>query len=371
MKKNGQNREPINQPSQVPYERLSVDQRPIVHRKKKKKKGAGFTVVLVLLVIVGILLAASGVGAIYFNKLMNLIDRTDQTGDMTIDETDLVDPSDLVDETDSAGGIQDAVDSFDEIKDNPVLKNEDIYNILLIGTDTREGDKGGRSDAMIIVSINKKTQKIHLTSLMRAMYVLIPEKGWGMLNASYSWGGPKMLMNTIETNFKIKIDDYMIINFGGFTQAIDEVGGLDIELTAKEADYLNKDLMTSGITEGMNHLDGAASLAYARIRKIDSDFKRTGRQRTVIETLIKKAADMSPVALLGLAEVVLPLTKTNLSKGEMLSLMADMMDARKYPVNQLMLPLEEDREMIYVRKMEMYKFDFAKTIDTLHTFINE
>jgi anionic cell wall polymer biosynthesis LytR-Cps2A-Psr (LCP) family protein len=120
---------------------------------------------------------------------------------------------------------------------------------------------------------------------------------------------------------------------------------------------------------GNNTLDGAAALSYARIRKLDSDFKRTGRQREVIEALLQKSRSLNAIQLTGLAQDLLPLVSTNLSQGEMLQLVSDMLYARNFPVKQLMLPLEEHREMIYVRKMEMYRIDFTKTVQTLHSFI--
>jgi anionic cell wall polymer biosynthesis LytR-Cps2A-Psr (LCP) family protein len=162
----------------------------------------------------------------------------------------------------------------------------------------------------------------------------------------------------------------MAINFSGFTQAIDKVGKITINLTQAEANHLNKDTtLPATFTAGDNQMDGASALAYARIRKLDSDFHRTGRQRAVMESLIAKTRTLNAIQMTDLAKSLLPLVNTNLSQGEMLSLLVDMMQARNYPVKQLMLPKEEHRERIYVRKMEMYRFDFAKTIETLHTFI--
>ncbi len=215
---------------------------------------------------------------------------------------------------------------------------------------------------MIIMSINDRTGTIHLTSLMRAMYVAIPGRDWSMLNHSFAWGGPELLLQTIEDNLRVKIDDFMVIRFDGFTKAIDTVGGVTIDLTAAEARVL-------GRSAGTNRLNGTAALNYARIRKIDTDFERTGRQRKVIEALLTESRSLNPTQLTQLAETLLPLVSTNLSNAQLLSLVTKSMGARNYPVKQLMLPLKEHREMIYVRKMEMYRFDFDKTIQTLHDFI--
>lgn len=370
MKNTDQRQPAVRQPDREPFERLSASGNARGQKRRRKtKRPLGKAVIIslfvfVLLVVVGI------AGAVYLNQLLNMVDRSPVTGNPDLHESDLVDPAELVDQTDSPGGQQNAADSYDKITNIDLLDDDQIYNILLIGSDMRDNESTGRSDAMIILSINKRTQQIHLTSLMRAMYVSIPGKGWSMLNHSFAWGGSDLLLETIANNLRIKIDDYMVVNFAGFTKVIDQVGGIDIELTDKEATYINNELQVSKYTAGMNLLKGEAALSYARIRKLDSDFKRTGRQRTVIESLLKKSRGLNPVQLTGLAETLLPLVKTNLSQSEMLALLVDTMEARNYPVSQLMLPLEDSRTMIYVRKMEMYQFDFSENIKALHDFIN-
>jgi LCP family protein required for cell wall assembly len=356
----------VQQQHREPYERMQPA--PAGHNKRKRKPFG--KAVFIALIVCGVLVVVGIAGAVYVNQLLNLVDRTPASGDPNLDETDLVDPGELVDEPDSSDAISGAAKEYQNIGKIAVPKDPDVYNILLIGTDQRPGDSRGRSDAMIILSINKKTQTVHLTSLMRAMYVAIPGKDWSMLNNAYSWGGADLLLRTIENNLRIRIDDYMAINFSGFTQAIDKVGKITINLTQAEANHLNKDTtLPATFTAGDNQMDGASALAYARIRKLDSDFHRTGRQRAVMESLIAKTRTLNAIQMTDLAKSLLPLVNTNLSQGEMLSLLVDMMQARNYPVKQLMLPKEEHRERIYVRKMEMYRFDFAKTIETLHTFI--
>ena len=330
-------------------------------RRPKKKKG---TVWLAVLIVVGLLSVVVFAGGTYVRDLLNLVDRTPMTGDPDLNESDLVEPGDTVNEPDSTDGIRQAESEQAEVQRIAIPQDKDVYNILLIGTDARPGESRGRSDAMIIASINNRTGKIHLTSLMRAMYVAIPGRGWSMLNHSYAWGGADLLLQTIEDNLRVRIDDHMVVNFAGFTQAIDAVGGVTIDLTSAEAKYL-------GLQAGANRMDGAMALRYARIRKIDSDFARTGRQRTVIEAVVKEARSLNAIQLTNLAETLLPLVSTNLSNTQMISLLTKMMSARNFPVDQLMLPLEEHREMIYVRKMEMYRFDFRETIETLHSFIYE
>lgn len=167
-----------------------------------------------------------------------------------------------------------------------VLSNEDVVNILLIGADKM--DQGTqRSDSMMLVSIDKKTKTIHLVSFLRDLYLEIPTLGKDRLNASFSNGGAALTMQTLENNFRINIDKYIMTDFDKFAAIINKMGGIDVEMTQDEADYMNSHVQTHCI-KGMNHMDGSSSLYFARIRTLDSDFGRTGRQRQVIESMLNK-----------------------------------------------------------------------------------
>ena len=359
-----------NLPDRQPVQRDPYNgQPPLPARQSRKKKKSMGKAVLAAIIICSFLLVVAVAGGAYINQLLNLVDRSEVTGDADAHESDLVDPDDLSDETDSSDAITKAAKEYEIIKEIPVRQDQDIYNILLIGTDQENYQSRGRSDAMIILSINKKTKKIHLTSLMRAMYVAIPGKDWSMLNHAYAWGGPDLLIETIENNFRIRIDEYVAINFSGFRKAIDLVGGVSITLSDAEANRVNSSVI-SHLRGGDNLHNGALTFAYDRIRKLDSDFVRTSRQRTVIEALLKKSRSLNVIQINNLTQNILPLVNTSLSQGEMLSLMASMVHVRNYPIDQLMLPEEANRERIYVRKMEMYRIDFRKTIDRLHQFID-
>lgn len=249
-----------------------------------------------------------------------------------------------------------------------IPKSSKVYNILLIGSDRREGETTGRSDSMIILSINRSTKKIHLVSLMRGLYVNIPGRGFDLLNASYSYGGSRLLRQTIEENFRVRIDDFIMIDFDGFTQAINTVGGVDIDLTSAEADTLNKEFGAE-LLSGQNHLDGSLALGYSRIRHIDSDFSRTGRQRKVVQALISSAMSKNALELDAAIRDILPLIRTNLSGQALLGLGLDLVQYRDFPMSQLMLPVRCSYETMYVHRREVVKFDYDKNIDALHTFL--
>ena len=206
-----------------------------------------------------------------------------------------------------------------------------VSNVLLIGTDSRDlSQERGRSDSMILASINKKTRELTLTSFLRDSYVYIDDEyGYGKLNAAYSYGGAGVLMDTIESNYGVRIDDYILISFAACANVIDAVGGVKLDLTDEEADAVNE-ILISEVNElmgddqnddlldcgGEQKLDGKQALSYSRIRYVgNADFERASRQRTVMTQVLKKAA-VNPVAMARIFVTALPELSTNLSVGK-------------------------------------------------------
>lgn len=262
----------------------------------------------------------------------------------------------------------------------PVYQQSGIKNYLLIGVDARGDDFGGRSDAMMILTINNKTKKFNITSLMRGMYVSIPnEPDPGMerhlstqymLNAAHTWGGARLLSRTVERNFRVKLDGYFQINFAGFEAAIDRMGGVRIELSNAEANHINGQVR-GNLSAGMQNLNGEQALAYARIRKLDNDFERTGRQRNVIESVLSQGLSGNPQRAIELAQAILPLMRTNVSQGELMSHILGLPGYANYKIEQLMLPIDDSAEIMYVNGQEMWRTDFAKNVAALHRFMSE
>ena len=212
--------------------------------------------------------------------------------------------------------------------DAKTFAQEGVTNILLIGQDGHAWEGRTRSDSMIIVSINKNTKKIALTSLMRDMYVQIPGYSDNRINAAYAFGGMELLDETIAKNFSIKIDGNVVVNFDGFESVIDAIGGVDMELTEKEAEYINKRNKDKGwtLTEGLNHLDGEKALEYSRIRKVgDGDFERTDRQRRVLMEVFDKMKNISVTQLMELMNELFPLMTTDMSNSQILGLGVDVL----------------------------------------------
>lgn len=238
------------------------------------------------------------------------------------------------------------------VSDIPLRGNEKgIRNILLIGLDGHTFS--GRSDAMIILSVNDNDKTIRLVSLMRDTWVTVPGRDkdkdgkddFCKLNTAYAYGRFPLLKKTIAQNFRMNFDDYIIVNFSALPKIIDAMGGLDIKLTAKEMTQvpahdclLNENNAYDPFfplkgAPGVYHLAGHQVLAYSRIRIIDSDFKRTERQREVIDLCIEKAKTMSYAGLLDVLYTALPAIQTNMSSDEFVGFATDALTYSSYAMD--------------------------------------
>lgn len=189
--------------------------------------------------------------------------------------------------------------------------------LLVIGTDNRKGDKTGRSDTILLVSVNQAQEKCAVVSVLRDLYVAIPNHGENRINAAYSFGGPELLRRTVEENLQISVDGIVQVDFSAFKTMVDAAGGVDISLTAEEAEYLRGEgpncvggkvgRYTNGRTydvqQGDNtNMDGEMALDYVRARHVgaSSDFGRTNRQRKMLKALLKKTKSSSLPNLISL-----------------------------------------------------------------------
>ncbi len=202
-------------------------------------------------------------------------------------------------------------------------KDPDIENILILGTDSRNVQKErGRSDSIIVASFNKRTKQVKLVSFLRDTYIPIEGHGWNRINAAYAVGGVALCVNTINDLFGLDIQKFVIVNFSGASTFVDACGGVDMALTQKEINYLLnlKDEFPQN-SDGTYHLDGKVALDYMRMRKIDSDFGRTERQRKTMMAIYSQAMARKDVTqMYNLVREGFNLVKTNLKLSEMLDL---------------------------------------------------
>lgn len=269
-----------------------------------------------------------------------------------------------------------------------------VRNILLIGLDRAKGGKS-RSDSIMLVSVNKKSGQVVLTSIMRDTHVQIADEGIeAKINSAYVYGTANCLVRTVEMNFGIRIDDYVLMDFEMFSALVDGIGGIEVDLTEGEADYINEkytkkypngDPLT--VYEGKDvHLVGWQALIFARIRKVssdsfgDGDFGRTGRQRYLIQKILQKArTQFTPTGipkLLKTARDVAPYIETTLTKAEILRLgfmFAGCFAKSGFDFNKLVLSqrLPFDDYWWYSNEWDgsSLAIDFEKTRDLLYRSI--
>ena len=273
-------------------------------------------------------------------------------------------------------------EAIDSVTTEP-MKEEGVINVLLIGNDSRQNGEDGRSDAMILLSISTKTKKIYMTSLLRDMYVEIPGYKNNRLNAAYSYGGAELLMETVEQNFDITVNRYVLVNFEAFANLVDAVGGVDLELTSQEIEYVNGYLVEYNIlfgraegtdymdtsVSGLVHLNGPQALAYTRNRYLGTDFGRTERQRKVLEAIIKKLPQTLVTNPKELFEGLMTNLTTNLTKDECYGLVLRSATFLGYDIEQSSIPLEGTYKNATIRDMAVLEVDFEANKQFLHEIL--
>ncbi len=243
-----------------------------------------------------------------------------------------------------------------------ICDTKDVTNILLMGVDERKTEPGpGLSDTLILVSINQKTKKIMLTSFLRDSWVEYPDEpenpiakgsGFAKINSTHIYGGPQLTMATLEKNFNIKVDYYFRVNFDSFVTVVDQMGGLDLELTEDEIWWINlyvdseemaaefpnypKDHLPT--QAGTYHLNGLQALGHGRNRRIGDDFARTERQRIIIGEFIKKAKQMSILDIHNTLTKFLPLVTTNMPENMIAGLEAKLLAYASYERESFQFP---------------------------------
>lgn len=218
----------------------------------------------------------------------------------------------------------------DESKDN-----KDAINILLFGIDRDDASSGGRSDSIMIASLDKKHKKIKLTSLMRDTYLDIPGRGMDKVNHAYAFGGPELAIRTINQNFHMNIREFAAVDFNGFERIIDIMGGVEIDVKPEEVKHIPNS------RSGKQLLTGKQALAYSRIRKTGhGDYERTERQREVLEQVLNQGLNAGVTKYPKLLNTMLPHVETSLSKPELLSLGTSVLTSGIKNIDQYRIPVD-------------------------------
>lgn len=292
---------------------------------KKKAKGNGkrvlLTVAIVLLVIVLLLLIAAAFALAYLDKMWSMTVHPDEVSRFTLSSSEIAELETMTEPEDVGGtdptilpeDVTWATEPAETIGGEEV---DHIINILLIGQDRRPGQGRQRSDAMILCTVNTDAKTLTMTSFLRDLYVQIPGYKDNRINAAYQFGGMPLLNQCLELNFGIQVDGNVEVDFNEFIRIIDLLGGVRVSLTEREAGYMNQ--FGHDVYPGMNRLTGDEALAYARIRKLDNDFGRTNRQRTVLTSLLNKVKTMSFEEQYDLLLEILPLITTDIETSDIL-----------------------------------------------------
>ena len=323
----------------------------VVVRRKRKRRGHPLLVVLIILIVL-IVLAAFAASRFLFRNVSHVEPVADAAADAHA----------------QGAGVS-------------LYKDPSVKNILLIGSDQRVSEEERqRSDTMIICSINTRTKSITLTSLMRDMYLPIPDYGYNKLNAAYALGDMELLDETVQENFGIDINGNALVDFDGFLQALTAVGNIEMELTQEEADYMNSggwEDQGTGVNDGtwnlhagVNSLTPAQALAYCRIRYVgNSDWERTERQRKVVMAALAQFRRSDPLTQARVMSEAMANVTTDMSDRTLLTSMFRALVAGGSNVQNYLIPVDGAYYIDNIDGMDVLVPDIAQNSIYLKEYI--
>ncbi|SUY45664.1 cell envelope-like transcriptional attenuator domain-containing protein [Clostridium putrefaciens] len=251
----------------------------------------------------------------------------------------------------------------------------DIINIALFGLDKTSNDELGRSDATMVVTIDKKNDKLKMSSIMRDSYVDIDGHGKDKLNHAHAFGGPQLAIKTINKNYKLNIKDYVSVNFSNMEKLIDALGGVNVDVKREEVNEINITTVgspTSISRPGLQKLNGKQALAYSRIRHVgNGDFERTDRQRVVLNSMFEIIKTSGASQYPSIVAKLLPLVETSLSKTDIIKLGTGVLMDGKINIEQERFPVDgyfKDGGEI-IKDVWYLPFDSKVTIKQMQDYI--
>jgi len=317
-------------------------------KAKKQKKKRRFPIwARIVCIVLGVILLLVGAAVIYVESKLSKIQKYDP------ESVETIPPEEEVFETDKYTEGTEIVQPGDITWSDDVntLSKEGVTNILLVGQDTRQEGIKGRSDSMMILTIDKTGKALKVTSLMRDMYVQIPGYSDNRINVAYSFGGYELLKATIEKNFGVTIDYFVEVDFFAFKKVVDIVGGVYVNLNAEEAAALKS--WGHRTVEGRNRLDGAAALSYCQMRNVgNSDYERTERQRRVLASIYERLKETATIFTINeLIDEIFPLITTNMDHGQIVTFAMDLYSLNIGGVDQFRVPVDGSFSPAYVNGM--------------------
>lgn len=329
------------------------DYRPQSRLRAKKRNNKKKTLVMILAGILVMLIVVVSCGYIYLHGLLG------NASQVVVEEEELAPNASAFDDT-------------------------DVINIALFGIDTRTDSSEGRSDAIMILTVDKKHNKIKLSSIARDTYVSIDGYGKDKLTHAYVFGGAPLAIRTINQNFEMDITDYVTVNFFGMVEIIDELGGVTIDVSSAEMGVMNTyyipELNKIGIpceyiTEtGTQRLTGAQALAYSRNRYVGGDIERGNRQKEILGALFDEVKKVSVTKYPAIIKKALAHCETSLTNNEILSLAVDAV-TNMSAMENFSLPTDNcnprEGTDAYINGVWYYIYDLDTAVSELHGFITE
>ena len=276
---------------------------------------------------------------------------------------------------------KDNIGITEEVEEKLSQYSDSIINIALFGVDAVDGE-AGRSDSIMIATIDTVHKKLKLTSIMRDSYVAIDGHGNDKLNHAYAFGGPQLAIKTLNENFDLNIEDFASVNFETLPKIIDKIGGIELDIDADELEYINGYIAhlnnINGTSEpaiestGVQHVSGTQALAYCRIRYTSGgDYKRTERHREVLTKIFEKIETLPATSYPSLLLEVLPMVNTSLTYNEILDLGTEVLKLGDSSMELERFPLDEYCEGKMIDGIYYLSFDKETTVEQLHNYIFE
>ena len=317
-------------------------------------KGKKITIWILSIVLVIILAAVGGV-YFYGNHLFNKLEKVEIN--------------------------KDNIGITEEVEEKLSKYNDSIINIALFGVDAVDGGTG-RSDSIMIVTIDTVHKKLKLTSIMRDSYVTIDGHGNDKINHAYAFGGPQLAIKTLNENFDLNIEDFASVNFETLPKIIDKIGGIELDIDADELKYINGYIANlnniNGTSEpsiesaGLQHVSGTQALAFCRIRYTSGgDYKRTERHREVLTKIFEKIETLPATSYHSLLSDILPMVNTSLDYSEILELGTEVLKLGDSSMQLERFPLDEYCEGKMINEIYYLTFDKETTVNQLHNYIFE
>ncbi|HBZ6547688.1 TPA: LCP family protein [Clostridium perfringens] len=305
-----------------------------MNRSTKNSKIKNSKIKYIILPLILVILGLIGVGTYYINSKINKVQKVE------INKENL------------------------SINEKKVKEEKHIKNIALFGIDAPKG-KAGRSDAIMILTLDEEHKVMKLTSIMRDSYVDIPGHGDDKITHAYAFGGPELTMKTLNENFKVNVEDFMAVNFTSLPEIIDKLGGVKINIIPEEIHHI------PGITSpGEQVLNGEQALAYSRIRyATGGDYKRTERQRVVLEAVFEKLKATPTKEYPSLIDDFLPYIETNMSSMDMIKLATDAAPLVKENLETARFPLDGYCDGKMINGVWYLVYDRQATLNQIQEYI--